>query len=785
MRSSAFFAEASEFDRRPDSSQSARVHSFFATTSRGLEPLLADELRALASVIDVEERRGGVAFRGPLEAGYRACLWSRTASRVLLPLARFTVRDERQLYDGVRSVRWADHLAPGRTFAVDFVGSSNLLGQPGAAITNSHYGALRTKDAIVDQLRDERGERPSIDRARPDVRINVHLGGPSDGQPDEQIDENDAAAPTATVAIDLAGQALHRRGWRADQGAAPLKENLAAALLLLLGWPELARAGAPLCDPMCGSGTLPIEAALMAIDRAPGLAREEQGVGFGFLGWAGHEAALWRRLVTEAHERELRDERALKRLPAIVGWDHDAGAVRMALGNVVRAGLVGRVHVERRELSELALPASSREEEPRGLLVTNPPYGERLGDEEALVPLYELLGDLLRRRCLGWTGGVLTSSAKLAKAIGLRPARRHALWNGPIECRLLALPISSRAVHAGAQADGDQGSHEGPRWRREREERERTASPESAAFRNRVEKNLRHLRKWARREEVHCFRVYDADLPEYAVAVDLYEDAAQVQEYAPPASIDPDKARARLRDVMLVLPEVLGLPPERLRLKVRRRQQDGSQYEKLDAARSLREVREGGLRFLVNLDDYLDTGLFLDGRELRRLVGELSPGRDVLNLFCYTGTATVYAARGGARSTTSVDLSNTYLDWAERNLALNGLRGPQHRLVRADCLDWLASERRRYDLIYLAPPTYSRSKRMAGDFDVQRDHVDLLRRAASLLTDDGVLLFETNLRRFRLDEAALPELRAEELTARPLDFRRNPRIHSAWRITRR
>ncbi len=400
------------------------AHSFFATTAKGMEELLAAELRDLDAHA-VEVGRAGVSFTGSLELAYRACLWSRVANRVLLPLASFPAPTPEALYDGVRTVRWSDHIGPQRTLAVDFATSHS-------AITHSHYGALKTKDAIVDQLRDQSGTRPSVAVVQPDVRVNVYLH-----------------EDRAVVSIDLSGESLHRRSYRLEGGKAPLKENLAAAVLLLADWPRLARAGVPLIDPMCGSGTLPIEAALIAADMTPGRGRTY----FGFLGWRGHQATLWDRLLHEAEERKIRDPR---RLSPIRGYDANAAAVRTALTNVERAGLRGKVHIEKRMLSDCEPIAARVEGDVHGLLVTNPPYGERVGDSEALAELYASVGDVLRRKFMGWTGYILTGNINLAKRIGLRAARRHVLYNGAIECRLLVVPISPNPVREA----------KGPHWRR-------------------------------------------------------------------------------------------------------------------------------------------------------------------------------------------------------------------------------------------------------------------------------------------------------------------------------
>jgi 23S rRNA (guanine2445-N2)-methyltransferase / 23S rRNA (guanine2069-N7)-methyltransferase len=322
-------------------------------------------------------------------------------------------------------------------------------------------------------------------------------------------------------------------------------------------------------------------------------------------------------------------------------------------------------------------------------------------------------------------------------------------------------------------------------------------TPGVEMFANRLTKNLRHLGKWARRTGVTCWRAYDADLPDYAVAIDLYAEAAggelwaHVAEYAPPASIDPERAQARLADIVAVVPEALAVEPERVVLKQRRRQRGTAQYERQAETGCYLTVEEGGLRFLVNLTDYLDTGLFLDHRLTRGLVRDLAADRRFLNLFAYTGSASVYAAAGGASSTTTVDMSAVYLDWAKRNMRENGFaEGARHRFIRADVLRWLAEEAGRaagaYGLIFLDPPTFSNSKRMGeATFDVQRDHVGLLRQATELLAPGGEIVFSTNSRRFKLDEEALAGLAVRDVTREtiPEDFARNPRIHKCYRIT--
>lgn len=713
---------------------------YFATAPRHLESLLAEELRALG-LTGVAETRGGARFAGSLEAAYRACLWSRVANRILWPLAEFVAADTEALYAGARELPWEDHLARDGRFAV-------ALDAVESRIDHSHFAKLRIKDAIVDRFRARTGARPDIDIERPDVRVHAYL-----------------RQDRVVLSLDLSGTSLHRRGYRLQGQAAPLKENLAAAILLRAGWPQQAQAGATLLDPLCGSGTLCIEGALIAADIAPGLARSY----WGLTGWLGHDPKLWTTLQGEARARRAA---GLARLGPIRGQDRDPAAIRAARGNLERAGLAGRVELCCRELGDCA-PASPDES---GLVVANPPYGVRLEAERDLAALYARLGQVLREHFRGWRAALFTGNPELGRHLGVRAQRYHSLYNGPIACRLLHFAIEEEAFFSS----------------RPRSLPATERGPGAVMFANRLRKNAKRLEKWRRREQIDNYRLYDADLPEYALAVDVYannraERLVQAQEYAAPASIDPRQARRRLREALGVLQEVLEVPEERCFFKLRQPQKGRAQYERLDTRERFHQVRENGLTFLVNFEDYLDTGLFLDHREIRRRIGQLAAGHHFLNLFAYTGTASVYAARGGARSTTSLDLSRPYLDWARRNLALNGLAAPDHQLVQTDCLRWLeraARETRRWGLIFLNPPSFSTSKRMAGTLDIQRDHVALIRAAAQLLERGGLLLFSTNLRRFRLDQAALDDLEILDLGAAtlPRDFARTPRMHHCWQL---
>jgi 23S rRNA (guanine2445-N2)-methyltransferase / 23S rRNA (guanine2069-N7)-methyltransferase len=506
---------------------------------------------------------------------------------------------------------------------------------------------------------------------------------------------------------------------------------------------------------MCGSGTLIIEAAWMATDVAPGLARARLGAE----GWRGHDRIVWDRLRAEAADRKrAASENELR----IAGSDVSAAVIRTARENLERAKVASRVRLECRDLRDVEAPWADA-----GVLVTNPPYGERLGQGTELAPLYQLLGDVLKRRFPGWSAWVFTGNPALGKRIGLRPAARHVLYNGPIESRLLEIPISATPA-AGAS---------GPGWRR--------PSAESKALVTRLRKNLARRSVWAESEGLTCYRLYDADVPEYNIVVDWYDGAVRVEEYARPRKVKAEDAERRLNDALLVVPEFLGIDPTDVVLRVRERRGPGEQHERRVESKKSRTVREGDLKFEVNLHDYLDTGLFLDDRLLRRRIRDAARGRDMLNLFAYTCSASVAAAAGGARSTTSVDLSRTYLAWGRRNFALNGITLDTHRFEKADVLRWIrrGGGHERYGLIFLAPPTYSRSKGMQTDFDVQRDHAELIVAAARRLAPGGELLFTAGLKAFVLDEQALRGLRVREITREitPADFELRPRLR-AWSI---
>ncbi|KGT93594.1 bifunctional 23S rRNA (guanine(2069)-N(7))-methyltransferase RlmK/23S rRNA (guanine(2445)-N(2))-methyltransferase RlmL [Enterobacter cancerogenus] len=700
------------------------MNSLFASTARGLEELLKTELDALGAQ-DLQVVQGGVHFRADDRVMYQSLLWSRLASRILLPLGEFGVWSDLDLYVGAQSIPWTEMFDSSTSFAIHFSGTNEV-------IRNSQFGALRIKDAIVDSFTRQNLERPSVDREQPGIRINAWLN-----------------KDRVSIALDLSGDALHQRGYRQQTGQAPLKETLAAAIVMRSGW----QSSTPLIDPMCGSGTLLLEAALIATDRAPGLLRTH----WGFNRWKNHNQAVWQEVLAEAKERARVGTAATT--ARFFGYDNDSRVLESARANARRAGVFELFTFAQQDVIKLKNPLAGQEI--TGTVLSNPPYGERLESEPALIALHSLLGRIMKQQFGGWNLSLFSASPELLSCLQLRADRQFKAKNGPLECVQKNYQLAATSGEGSAQIAED--------------------------FANRLRKNLKKLEKWAKQSNIECYRLYDADLPEYNVAVDRYGDWVVIQEYAPPKTVDANKARQRLFDVISATLSVLEIPANRLVMKTRERQKGKNQYQKLGEKGDFFEVQEFDARLLVNLTDYLDTGLFLDHRLARQMLGKMSAGKDFLNLFAYTGTASVHAGLGGAKTTTTVDMSRTYLEWAERNLRLNGLTGRQHRLMHADCLSWLRDSDEQFDLIFIDPPTFSNSKRMEDDFDVQRDHMMLMQNLKRLLRRGGTIMFSNNKRGFKMDLDGLAALglQAQEITQKTLsqDFARNRQIHNCWLVS--
>ncbi len=710
--------------------------SFFCTTPLFLEQLLADELASFGAT-SVKETKGGVSFEGNLETAYRVCLWSRIANRLFLEISAFNAENREELYNAVQEIPWETHLTQEGCFKV-----RSSLSQSG--FNDSRFAAYVVKDSVSDYFRSRCGTRPSVEMLRPDLIINLH------------IQQNRAA-----LSLDLSGESLHRRNYKEAGGAATLKENVAAAVLFRGGWTEIARRKGAFVDPMCGTGTFLIEAACMAGDIAPGFFRDY----YGFMGWKQHSPALWKTLQEEA---TLRRERGKDNIPEIWGFDRDERSVDSAAENVRLSGLEPYIHVLRKGIDEIS-PARIKALRP-GLVAVNPPYGRRIGAQEDLPALYEKLGNVLSKAFPGWEASLITANEELARNTGLKAHKVNVLFNGPIKCTLAHFHLFTENERT-----------------RLTEKIKSPSSPGGEMFANRLKKNLKKLRKWAEKEGITCYRLYDSDMPEYNVSIDFFENQwLHVQEYAPPATVDSAMAETRFRDILSALPTVLPVNRKHIFCKRRKPQKGKTQYQRMGSSGEFFPIQEGGNRFRINFTDHLDCGIFLDGRSVRKAIEDLAKGKRFLNLFCYTGTATVYAAKGGATDTTSVDHSNTYLAWARENMALNGYSGANHRYFRADCRAWLKENRERYDLIFLDPPTFSNSK-TAQDFDIQTFHPELIQLAASRLNKNGIILFCNNYKPFKMDTEKLKAFAVENISAAtiPFDFSRSKHIHNCWRITAR
>ncbi|HCO07775.1 MAG TPA: bifunctional 23S rRNA (guanine(2069)-N(7))-methyltransferase RlmK/23S rRNA (guanine(2445)-N(2))-methyltransferase RlmL [Acinetobacter ursingii] len=723
-----------------------RLSTYWVTCADGLETLLQQELQGLG-IEQTERFAGRLIFQGSLEQAYRICMWSRLASRVLKPIHTYEIElshDARdvaeELYEGALNFDWSLIFAPQSTFAIRLHVEREIK-------VNTQFATLRTKDGVVDSFMEAVGRRPSIDTKQPEITLFV-LAGKTEH----------------TFCLDLSGDSLHKRGYRHYMTEAPIKENLAAAILqkakLEQLQPDL------ILDPMCGSGTFIIESLMILTDRAPGLVRR-----FGFNGWHGHDRELWLEIKAEAAQRH---EVALEKpLPKFYAFDADWEAVKATRQNIIAAGfekLLDQIQIEERPLADWP---SFENTYNKAFVVTNPPYGERLGDKASNRAFYLGLSALLQQHFPNQHAAVIAAQIEQADVLALSDPETLRLMNGK-------LPIYIRFGQIKPVANNQPFLSN---WHANPVEIEGAQD-----FANRLQKNMSALKKWATKEQVFCLRLYDADLPDFNVAVDLYGDRLHVQEYAPPKTIDPEKAKKRFNLALAAIRAVTGLSREAIFIKTRARQEGKNQYTKQSTASKRFIVQEGQAKILVNLTDYLDTGLFLDHRQMRLRIAKEARGKHFLNLFSYTSTASLHAALGGAASTTSVDLSNTYLNWSKENFVLNGLTvdhtDEQHMFFASDCFEWLKEGHEQYDLIFIDPPTFSNSKKFYGTFDIQRDHVSLLKRAMNRLSSEGTLYFSNNYRGFELDEEIEALFDAEEITHDTIgpDFKRNQKIHRAWKI---
>lgn len=700
---------------------------------------------------------GRVHFRGDALALARASVWLRTAGRLLIPVAEIPAADFEELFEGVKAIEWSRWIAPTSAFPVNGRSVRSKL-------TSVPAVQRATKRAIVDALMAQHGVG-ELPETGPRVVVEVSI-------------LNDRA----TLTIDASGDGLHKRGYRTIVGEAGMKESLAAGLVLLSAWNK----DRPLVDPFCGSGTIAIEAAMIGRNMAPGLARTFDAEAWGFV-----PAEAW-----AAAREEARGAIGPPLPVKIHASDIDDRALWMAHQHAKAAGVEGDIHFLRRDFKDIA---SKRE---YGCIITNPPYGERIGETEEIERLYRSFPVVLRGLPT-WSFFIITARQDFEAIIGQTATRRRKLFNAQIECTYFQFlgpkPPALWKSAPEAVEERPEGVVGGEAEARPERVERAAAAPvfgglrerdvrEIEQFRATLANNVRHLRRYPTKFGITCYRVYEKDSPDVPLVIDRYEQRAHVFEYEREHSRTVAQQADWEDRCQRVISEVLEIPVEHVYMKMRARQRGLSQHEKLDESGETFAVSEGGLRFLVNLRDYTDTGLFLDHRLTRGMVRERAGGKRFLNLFCYTGSFSVYAAAGGASSTTSVDLSNTYLDWTRRNLELNGFRSSAervHRTVRSDIRAFLAEHPRgaHYDLAVVDPPTFSNSKSTEDDWDVQRDHAALLSGVIGLMAPGGVIYFSNNFRRFKLDEGALGGVEIREISRKtiPPEYR-NERIHRCWMI---
>ncbi len=700
---------------------------FIALTSIGIENLLVDELTELGATVS-KQTVGSVRFEADSLLAQKVCLSTRFATRVLMLIEeKEGVNDKDSLYKFARLQPWQEWFGPTQTFAVDFNGTNDSL-------KNTQFSGLVIKDAIVDYFNDLFEQRPNVDKQDANVRVVARLNRHG-----------------VSLYIDYSGPRLSERGYRQGQGKAPIKEHLAAAIIKRSGWLE--NVNQPLFDPCCGAGTILIEAAGMARNEAPGLFRE----GFAFERLPSFRVAKFKELK-EQLTANITDPKLW-----LIGHDYDAQVLDKAIANAQRAELETVIKFKQSDATKLTSVAKLP-----GVVISNLPYGERIGSMAELVNLHRSLGVGFKKHFNHWKLALLGMDESLFKLLKLVKQKRYKFKNGPLDVELNLYQLDDKQVSLTSD-DKPALNFEG-----------------SMAFANRLKKNKQGLKNWLKQNQVHAYRVYDADIPEYNVAVDIYGDSAVIFEYAAPKEIDEKTSEKRLQDVISLTAQQLDIAPENIAVKVRKKQKGEEQYTPMAKQNRTMVVEEFGAKFKVNLFDYLDTGLFLDHRLARRYIQENAKDKRFLNLFAYTGTASVHAAIGGAKAITTVDLSKTYLKWGQDNFALNDISNTRYRFEQADCLKWLEYAQGQYDLIFLDPPTFSNSKRMKDAFDVQNDHIKLLTWVKKILSPSGTLIFSNNKRGFVMDEVGLMGLglKAENISEKTLspDFKRNKKIHNSWLI---
>ncbi len=726
---------------------------FFASASANQNDLVEREVLE-AGATDINTSSGGVEFSADLQTAYKFALWTRSATRLLVLVHRYDkLESTDDLYEHSKTLPWENWISPSKTFAITETVTDCRW------IRNSHFASLRLKDAIVERCREVySGERPSVDRDNPDIVFHMH------------VNRN-----LVSWYVDFAGRNLSHRGYRTAQTEAVMSEFMAASLLYRSDWYKRLQASftdpevAPptLLDPFCGSGTICIEAALMASNTAPALLKTDT---FAFLKLPIHNQEIWEKVVQEAKDAQ----RECK--CTILGWDIDRRAIEISLDNSYAANLGEMVDFDVKDFTKV-----TKEDLPSelGYIVTDPPYGVRLDSGSAAIrKLYTSMGHIMNDVFSGWHIAILCGNKELLGYIDLKPNRTNTFINGGIECQ---------AAHYYVFSEEERQRMMEKALERKQQRLSQPLSPGAQMAANRLKKNLSSIGQAMKEQGVTCYRLYDADMPEYSAAIDFYEGKwISLQEYAAPSSINPEDAERRLEELILATERVTGIDYDDIHVKRREIQRGANQYNKKSSNSHFMIANENGHKFFVNFEDYLDTGIFLDHRPVRKMIQDMCKDKRFLNLFCYTATATVHAAAGGALSTVSVDTNANYLDWAMKNMQANGFNTMNHFFYRDDCLAFLRENRDVFDVIFCDPPTFSNSKGR-GSFDVQRDHGYLIRSCMRHLANNGTLIFSTNYTRFKMFGEIYEDFIVEDITESTIgdDFKRNSKIHRCYLIKHR
>ena len=722
-----------------------------ATSTSGLEAVVSRELKDLGYSPKILSS-GRIAFTGTVEDIIRTNIWLRCADRVLISVDSFAATDFGQLFDGVYKLPWEN-----------FIGRLDQFPVRGRS-WKSQLSSVPACQKIVKKA----------------VAKRLQAGHKTDYLPESSqalfTVEVALAKDIATITVDTTGAGLNKRGYRDFVGHAPIKETLAAAMVKLSYW----RPDRQLVDPFCGSGTIPIEAAMIERNIAPGLKRN-----FAFENWGIIPANLvkeQRQLADQAIDRELKLD--------ILASDIDRNQLSIAKRHAKQAGVLDDIKFQVRDFADLQSSAEF------GCIITNPPYGQRLDNTAEIRELYEYMPAVFRM-LKTWSFFLITSFKNFEKLVGQPASRRRKLYNGKLECTYYQFygprPPKSEDQLTEAELKAQQ-----ELLQNETSDQEQTktnvesvfggidehAHKQAEMFVNRLKKQARHLRKWPNRG-ITCYRLYDKDIPEIPLAVDWYDGKLHIAEYERPTDRTPAKHADWIDFITAKAADALEVSQKFLFVKRRQKQKGSQQYEKFSNRQVEFTVRENDLNFKVNLSDYLDTGLFLDHRNTRKMVAKESFAKRVLNLFAYTGSFSVYAAEAGARSVTTVDLSNTYIDWARQNFQLNDIKLRDcYKFVRDDVMKFLEYHKpgKFYDLAVVDPPTFSNSKKNEDIFDVQRDYVEMLNKLITMMSPGGVIYFSNNYRRFKFEEDKI-NASCREITKQtiPEDFR-NKRIHRCWRI---